>query len=64
MTSDEMYAIISRMHYEDTIDELVEAIIKIFTNERSDLDALHPSDAVQKAWFTIREAADFEGVRL
>lgn len=64
MTPDEMYDVIMRMHYNGTIDDLAEAVILIFMNERSDLDALHPSEAVQKAWFTIREAADFEGVRL
>ncbi len=60
--NDDVHKIIMRMHYEDTIDDLAEAVIEIFSHERSDLNGLHPSESVEKVLSVLEEAANIEGV--
>ena len=60
MTPDEVHRIVSRLKYEDDIDEVVIEIIQIFQHKRTDLDALYPSSSVENIRSLINKAATIE----
>ena len=60
MTPDEVHRIVSRLKYEDDIDEVVIEIIQIFQHRRTDLNALYPSNSVENIRSLINKAAIIE----